>query len=101
MPAKRCAYLEMAETDAWFENEKRWIPAFESIDWSVTAVRWLEESPDWDGFDAVYIGYPWDYPEHPQQFLQCLSDRIDLLLRQQIPGTGALALTSSASDDAL
>jgi hypothetical protein len=43
-----------------------------ALGWQVIAVPWRSTDTDWDQFDAVYIGTPWDYPEDPDKFLTLL-----------------------------
>jgi glutathione synthase/RimK-type ligase-like ATP-grasp enzyme len=35
-------------------------------------VLWRTDDVDWDRYDAVYIGTPWDYPEDPEYFMRML-----------------------------
>lgn len=72
MAAKRCAYLTMADTSGWSIDADLGFPPMEALGWQIDAVPWRSETPDWDRFDAVYIGVPWDYPEDPQKFLDVL-----------------------------
>lgn len=51
------------------------IAPMKEIGWRVEPVAW-RSAVDWDGFDAVYICTPWDYPKYMPQFLAVL-DRIE------------------------
>lgn len=75
-PTKRCAYLTMEYTDGWSIDADLGFTPMEELGWQVEAVPWRSETPDWNHFDAVYIGVPWDYPEDPEHFLSVL-DSID------------------------
>lgn len=73
---RRLAYLTMENTDGWSIDADLAFPSMEAMGWQVDAVRWRSEKPDWNRYDAVYIGVPWDYPEDPEGFLSTLG-RID------------------------
>ena len=73
---RRLAYLTMENTDGWSIDADLAFPSMEAMGWQVDAVAWRSDSPDWDRYDAVYIGVPWDYPEDPEGFLATLG-RID------------------------
>ena len=47
-------------------------PAMEEFGWRVDTVVWDDPAIDWDGFDAVYICTPWDYPDKLDLFLGVL-----------------------------
>jgi hypothetical protein len=69
---RRLAYLTMENTDGWSIDVDLAFPPMEAMGWEVDAVRWRTEKPDWNRYDAVYIGVPWDYPEDPEGFLSTL-----------------------------
>jgi len=71
--SKRCAYLTMEQTDGWSIDADLGFPPLEALGWHIDAVRWRSEAPDWNRYDAVYIGVPWDYPDDPQRFLDLLA----------------------------
>ena len=69
---KSCAYLTMDNTAGWqIDADLGFIP-LAALGWQVIAVPWRSTDTDWDQFDAVYIGTPWDYPEDPDKFLTLL-----------------------------
>jgi len=72
MSNKRCAYLTMSNLDGWSIDADLAFPAMIDRGWTVTPVRWRDDKPNWDEFDAVYIGTPWDYPEEPERFIRLL-----------------------------
>ena len=72
MPAKRCAYLTMDSAEGWSIDAELCLPPLGALGWQVDAIPWRSEVADWDEFDAVYIGVPWDYPEDPERFLSVL-----------------------------
>jgi hypothetical protein len=45
------------------------------LGWTAETVAWRKPQ-DWDAFDAVYLCTPWDYPQHPADFMRVL-ERID------------------------
>jgi glutathione synthase/RimK-type ligase-like ATP-grasp enzyme len=69
---KRCAYLTMQDPGEFVTDYDVSFDAMAVLGWQVETVPWRDTSIDWDGFDAVYICTPWDYPEHPNQFMQVL-----------------------------
>lgn len=71
---KRCAYLTMENNDFWTIDADLAFPYMEMLGWQVKAVPWRNASCDWNKFDAVYVGTPWDYPEAPQQFMHLLQE---------------------------
>jgi hypothetical protein len=72
MPGKRCAYLTMENSDGWSIDAHLGFPPMQALGWQIEAVPWRTSDGNWDQFDAVYIGTPWDYPEDPDQFLSVL-----------------------------
>ena len=70
---RKCAYLTMESTEGWSIDADLGFPPLEALGWSVDAVPWRSATPDWDRYDAVYIGVPWDYPEDPHRFLTLLA----------------------------
>jgi len=71
---RRCAYLTMQSTEGWSIDADLGFPPMEALGWQVDAVPWRGDVPDWNEYDAVYIGVPWDYPEDPEGFLAVLGD---------------------------
>ena len=71
---KRLAYLTMENTDGWSIDVELAFPSLEAMGWQVDAVAWRSRKPDWNDYDAVYIGVPWDYPEDPEGFLSTLGN---------------------------
>jgi len=41
------------------------------LGWTAETVAWRKPQ-DWDAFDAVYLCTPWDYPQHPADFMRVL-----------------------------
>ena len=73
---RRLAYLTMENTDGWSIDADLAFPSMKAVGWEVDAIAWRTERPDWDHYDAVSSGVPWDYPEDPEGFLSTLG-RID------------------------
>lgn len=69
---RRCAYLTMENTDGWSIDAELGFPPMEAMGWTIESLPWRKTDADWDRYDAVYIGTPWDYPENPGQFMQVL-----------------------------
>ena len=82
MAGKRCAYLTMENTDGWSIDADLGFPPMEALGWQIETVPWRTSDENWDQFDAVYIGTPWDYPEDPDHFLSVLEsiDRSSAIL---------------------
>ena len=72
MTARRCAYLTMENAAGWSIDAYLGFPPLEALGWTIDTVPWRTQDVDWNLFDAVYIGTPWDYPEDPQLFMQVL-----------------------------
>lgn len=72
MSGKRCAYLTMENTEGWAIDAELGFPPMEALGWQVDTLPWRNADGNWDRFDAVYIGTPFDYPEDPEHFLSVL-----------------------------
>lgn len=53
-----------------------WNCPLEAKGWTVDQVPWRSPDVDWNAFDAIYIGTPWDYPQDVNRFIDVL-ERID------------------------
>jgi glutathione synthase/RimK-type ligase-like ATP-grasp enzyme len=82
MKARRCAYLTMESPEGWSIDTEMAFPPLMSMGWSIEVLPWRSANVDWDRFDAVYIGTPWDYPEDPEYFMRMLKaiDRSSAIL---------------------
>jgi hypothetical protein len=76
MTARRCAFLTMENTEGWSIDADLAIPPLRALGWQIDTVAWRSPGVDWDAYDAVYIGTPWDYPEDVAHFIRVL-ERID------------------------
>ncbi|MGH8195759.1 MAG: ATP-grasp domain-containing protein [Woeseiaceae bacterium] len=76
MSGKRCAFLTMDNTDGWSIDADLGIAPLQARNWQVDWVPWRSTDVDWNRFDAVYIGTPWDYPDDFDRFIGVL-ERID------------------------
>ena len=88
----RIAYLACAETlpasptrraDA-FEHDRMeaaLVPAFAAHGLTLESLDWRAPIADFDGMAAVLIGTPWDYFDHPAEFL----DRLDAFEARGLP----------------
>jgi glutathione synthase/RimK-type ligase-like ATP-grasp enzyme len=76
MPKKRCAFLTMDNTEGWSIDADLAIAPLQARNWQIDWVPWRSPDVDWDRYDAVYIGTPWDYPEDVSRFIGVL-ERID------------------------
>ena len=74
MTDKRCAYLTMQDTEGWAIDADLAFPLMAALGWQVEPVRWRTADVDWDDYDAVYIGVPWDYPQEPERFMALLTE---------------------------
>ena len=82
MTRKRCAYLTMDCTDGWAIDADLGFGSMQDLGWDVEAVPWRSATANWNDFEAVYIGVPWDYPRDPARFLSLLEtiDQSDAVL---------------------
>ena len=71
----RCAFLTMEDESAFVTDYRPGIPPLEALGWSVDCVPWRRPGTDWDAYDAVYIGAPWDYTEDPARFMSSIASR--------------------------
>lgn len=70
---KRAAYLTMVDMGDFVTDFHLSFEPMAARGWQVETVAW-QSQVDWNGFDAVYICTPWDYPEFLSQFLEVLAD---------------------------
>lgn len=73
---KRVAFLTMDNLDGYVADDELLIEPLANVGWRVEMVPWKTRETDWTAFDAVLIRSPWDYQEHPREFLATL-DRIE------------------------
>lgn len=66
----------MDNTEGWSIDADLAIAPMQARDWQIDWVPWRSTDVDWDSFDAVYIGAPWDYPQDVERFIRVL-ERID------------------------
>lgn len=66
----------MEDTAGWSIDAELAFPPMRDLGWLPEWLPWRSESVDWNRYDAVYIGTPWDYPEDPERFMALL-DAID------------------------
>lgn len=69
---KRCAFLTMENTEGWSIDAELAIAPMQALGWCIDSVPWRAAGIDWNDYDAVYIGTPWDYPEDVERFLGVL-----------------------------
>lgn len=70
---KKCAYLVMGDPGDYVTDYHLSLDAMAELGWQVNCVPWRDPSTDWNGYDAVYICTPWDYPDDPDLFLRVLA----------------------------
>lgn len=70
---RRCAYLTMENPAGWTIDAELAFPPMQAMGWAIEALPWKSTDVDWNAFDAVYIGTPWDYPQDPARFLDVLA----------------------------
>lgn len=73
MSGRRCAFLTMADTRGWTIDADLGIPPLEALGWDIDVLSWRSPDANWDEYDAVYVGTPWDYPEDPERFMSVLN----------------------------
>lgn len=76
----------MENADGWTIDAELAFPPMEAMGWAIESLPWRTDGVDWDLFDAVYIGTPWDYPEDPEHFMRVLEsvDRSGAILINDI-----------------
>jgi len=42
------------------------------LDWETETISWRDKNVDWDQFEVVIIRSPWDYQQHPTEFMEVL-----------------------------
>lgn len=72
MTTKRCAFLTMGNTEGWSIDADLAIAPLRALGWRIDSVAWRSPEADWNAYDAVYIGTPWDYPEDVAHFIRVL-----------------------------
>lgn len=107
MTTRRCAFLSMDDTEGWSIDADLAITPLQALGWQVDTVPWRSPAFDWNPYDAVYIGTPWDYPEDVGLFLGVL-EQIDAsravlvndiaLVRWGVPKTYLRDLESRGAD---
>lgn len=70
----RCAYLTMDNTDGWEIDSDLSFEPMAALGWTIDMVPWRTVGIDWEQYDAVYVGTPWDYPDDPESFLALLEN---------------------------
>ena len=82
MKARHCAYLTMEDSTGWTIDAELAFPPMMSMGWTIDPLPWRTVDVNWDRYDAVYIGTPWDYPEDPEHFIRMLEaiDRSSAIL---------------------
>jgi len=70
--ARRCAYLTMDDDEGWSIDADLGFAPLEVMGWTIEALPWRSDGNDWNRFDAVYIGTPWDYPQDSGNFMRVL-----------------------------
>lgn len=73
MRERLCGFLAMQDSSGWSIDMELGIPPLAALGWRVELVPWRDSTADWNRFDLVYIGTPWDYPEDPGHFLAVLA----------------------------
>ena len=71
MPA--IAFLSTDHLEDFFVYDELLIPFFNDNGWSVETISWHSQSENWDRFDYVIVRSTWDYQQHPEAFLACLT----------------------------
>jgi hypothetical protein len=66
----------MDDTTGWSIDADLAIPPLQALGWEIHTVPWRRPGTDWDRYDAVYIGTPWDYPQDVALFINVL-EQID------------------------
>lgn len=68
---RRCAYLTMDDMGDFVSDAELSIAPMTELGWAVDMVPWRSRV-DWDDYDLVYIGTPWDYQDDVAAFIGVL-----------------------------
>ena len=76
----------MENTDGWSIDAELGFSPMQAMGWTIDSLSWRTRDVDWELFDAVYVGTPWDYPEDPEEFMRVLEsiDRSTAILVNDI-----------------
>lgn len=72
----------MDDPEGWTIDADLGFEPMKQLGWEVEAVPWRSAASNWNDYQAVYVGAPWDYPQDPGKFLSILEtiDRSDAVL---------------------
>jgi glutathione synthase/RimK-type ligase-like ATP-grasp enzyme len=73
---KRGAFLTMDSLDGFFCYDHLTYIPLARMGWEIEEVSWRRQNVCWDDYDLVVIRSPWDYSNHPQEFMRVL-EQID------------------------
>ena len=68
---RRCAFLTMDDMGDFVSDAELAVAPMTELGWTVDMVPWRREV-DWDEYELVYIGTPWDYQDAVGAFLDVL-----------------------------
>lgn len=70
---KHCAFLTMADIEAFECYDHLLYKPLARLGWKVTPVPWRDTAVNWAAFDVVVIRSPWDYQDDSDHFLEVLN----------------------------
>ncbi|XOV93729.1 MAG: RimK family alpha-L-glutamate ligase [Bacteroidota bacterium] len=68
-----CAFLSISNTAGWFIDDDLVHEPLQALGWEVQNTPW-DQPTDWNAFDVVIIRSPWDYQDHPEEFIGVLKN---------------------------
>ncbi|MFW8591892.1 ATP-grasp domain-containing protein [Glaciecola sp. 2405UD65-10] len=69
----RCAFLTTNNLEDFFIYDDLVKPHLEALGWQVVDVPWREKDHDYNQYDVVVVRSTWDYQEHPEAFINTLT----------------------------
>lgn len=70
----RICFLSMDDLAGYVSDDELAIPHLGERSIEVRTLSWKQTAVPWRDFDAVVIRTPWDYQQHPDEFLAVLSE---------------------------
>ncbi len=69
---RQCGILSMDNLDDFECYDDLLNEPLKQLGWETHTVSWRDESIEWDRFEVVIIRSPWDYQQHPDEFMAVL-----------------------------
>ncbi len=69
---RRCAILSMDNLEDFECYDNLLDAPLAKLGWKTDTISWRDRNVDWDQFEVVIIRSPWDYQQHPVEFMEVL-----------------------------